>query len=299
MPDQDLLAAEFEARRVHLRAVAYRMLGSVADADDAVQEAWLRLIRTDASGVDNLGGWLTTVVGRICLDMLRSRSRHPEQSLDAHVPDPVVTRIDQPDPEGEAVLADAVGVALMVVLERLSPAERFALVLHDMFAVPYAEIAPALSRSVPATKQLASRARATMRSVPASTEAELYTLSPADRARQRRMVQAFLSASRSGDFTALVTLLHPDVILRADAGPGVSSVLIGASDVSSRIAQYIQFAGSAREVLVNGHPGLVVAPAGHPVAVIAFHPHGDLITEIDILADAHRLQRLDLSTLQL
>ncbi|MDT7574015.1 MAG: hypothetical protein QOH17_348 [Pseudonocardiales bacterium] len=295
MTGPDLLAAEFEAHRVQLRSVAYRMLGSLADADDAVQEAWLRLARADTAGVDNLGGWLTTVVGRICLDMLRSRRRHPEQSLDAHVPDPIVTRIDQPDPEGEAVMADAVGLALMVVLERLSPPERLALVLHDTFAVPYAEIAPMLGRSVAATKQLASRARSRVRSGPTSDDSGSTELGPDDRAQRRQVVQSFLGAARSGDFAALVSLLHPDVILRADAGPAAANVLVGAQVVTARVAQYTQFAGSAREVLVNGSPGIVVAPDGRPIAVIAFHLRGGRIIEIDILADAERLRHLDLS----
>jgi RNA polymerase sigma-70 factor (ECF subfamily) len=206
-----------------------------------------------------------------------------------------VTRIDQPDPEGEAVMADAVGLALMVVLERLSPPERLALVLHDTFAVPYAEIAPMLGRSVAATKQLASRARSRVRSGPTSDDSGSTELGPDDRAQRRQVVQSFLGAARSGDFAALVSLLHPDVILRADAGPAAANVLVGAQVVTARVAQYTQFAGSAREVLVNGSPGIVVAPDGRPIAVIAFHLRGGRIIEIDILADAERLRHLDLS----
>src|SRR5919198_1193351 len=229
MDDDEFLAGRFEEHRAHLRKVAYRMLGSVSEADDAVQEAWLRLSRSDTSDVENLGGWLTTVVGRVCLDMLRRRTSRREDPLEAHLPDPIVSHADGIDPEHEALLADAVGLALLVVLESLGPAERLAFVLHDMFAVPFEEIAPIVGRSPAAARQLASRARRRVRGAAAVPEAHLT--------RQREVVDAFLAAARGGDFDALLAVLDPDVVLRADRGavpPGASRVVRGARAVATQ-----------------------------------------------------------------
>jgi RNA polymerase sigma-70 factor (ECF subfamily) len=288
MDSSDWLAKRFEEHRGELRAVAYRMLGSLSEADDAVQEAWLRLSRADTSEVQNLGAWLTTVVGRVCLNMLRARTTRRENPLGAHVPDPVVSRAGDTDPEQQALLADSVGLALLVVLEMLPPAERLAFVLHDMFAVPFDDIAPILDRSPAAVRQLASRARRRVQGA----------APPADRdpARQRQVVDAFFAAARGGDFEALVAVLDPDVVLRADGGAlaGASAVLHGASAVAS---QAVMFAGPSRlawPVLVNGGPGVVVTMRGRPVCVMAFTVTGGKITAIDALADPDRLRRLDL-----
>jgi len=296
MDERDLLVERFEGHRTRLKAVAYRMLGSPSEADDAVQEAWLRLGRSDAGGVENLGGWLTTVVSRVCLDMLRSRTSRGEKSLEeplgetlgARVPDPIVGRADGGDPEHEALLADSVGLALLVVLETLSPAERLAFVLHDMFAVPFDEIAPVVGRSPTAARQLASRARRRVRGAATAPDADL--------GRQREVVDAFLAASRGGDFEALLAVLDPEVVLRADYGAGgASKVVRGARAVAAQALTFSRFAPFAQPALVNGAAGVVTAPGGEPLAVMGFTVARGKIVEIDILADPERLRRLDLS----
>jgi RNA polymerase sigma factor (sigma-70 family) len=290
MAQDDWLADRFEEHRSHLRAVAYRMLGSVNDADDAVQEAWIRLSRSDSSAVENLGGWLTTVVARVALDMLRSRtSRHEEpvgEMSAAHSHNGIVGA----EPEQAAELADSLGPAMQVVLETLSPAERIAFVLHDMFAVPFDEIAPIVGRSPAATRQLASRARRRVQGVEA--------VAPHDRNRARRIVEAFLAASRNGDFGALLALLDPDVVLSADA----DAVLVGASDrVRGADAVAQTFSGRARAAhlaLIDGQPGAVWAPAGKPRVVFRFSFDDDKITAIEMLANSARLDELDLVLLE-
>ena len=288
MNEPQLLADRFEANRPRLRAVAYRMLGSVSEADDAVQEAWLRLNRSDASAVQNLEGWLTTVLARVCLDVLRMRRTRGEEPLGPHVPEPIVDREDGTHPEHEALLSDAVGLALLVVLETLAPAERLAFVLHDMFAVPFEEIAPIVDRSPAAARQLASRARRRVRgSVPEPER---------DRARQRELVDAFLAAARDGDFDRLVAILHPDAVLRADRGPaGVE--IHGAEQVAARVLSFARLAGWARPALVNGTAGFVVAPEGRLFAVAGFTVAEGQIVEIDLLADPERLRDLELDML--
>ncbi|MFJ2767903.1 sigma-70 family RNA polymerase sigma factor [Streptomyces sp. NPDC087300] len=286
------LAARFEEHRPRLNAVAYRMLGSLAESEDAVQEAWLRLSRSDSGEVANLGGWLTTVVGRICLDLLRSRQSRREDSLDVsmdtHVPDPVVGRMGAvADPEQEVLLADSVGLALLVVLETLAPAERLAFVLHDMFAVPFDEIAPVVERSAAATRQLASRAR---RRVQGSAPAP-----DADLAKQREVVEAWMAATRAGDFEALLELLDPDVVLRADSGElasGLSKLVRGAATVAGQAAMFARFAPVSRMVLVNGVPGLVAVPDGEPFSLASFTVVDGRIVEINIIADRARLAEL-------
>jgi RNA polymerase sigma factor (sigma-70 family) len=290
MDEHDLLAERFEEHRPHLRAVAYRMLGSVSEADDAVQEAWLRLGRTDSDEIENLGGWLTTVVARVCLNMLRSRRTRREEPLDVHVPDPVVSRADGVDPEQEALLADSVGLAMLVVLETLSPAERLAFVLHDMFAVPFEEIAPMVGRSPAAARQLASRGRRRVRGAAPAPDA--------DPVRQRRVVDAFFAAARKGDFDALVALLDPDVVLRSDGGaarPSASLVIHGARAVAERAFTYARLSPFVRPALVNGAAGVVVAPRGRPFSVMGFTVRNDKIVEIDALSDPTRLRELDLA----
>jgi RNA polymerase sigma-70 factor, ECF subfamily len=287
MDDHDRLAERFEAHRGHLRAVAYRMLGSLAEADDAVQEAWLHLSRSGVGGVENLGGWLRTVVARVCLDKLRSRRSRPEEPRGVHLPDPIVDRQDGVDPEHRALLADSVGLALLVVLDTLRPAERVAFVLHDLFAVPFVEIAPLLGRSEAAARQLASRARRRVRGAPAPD---------ADPGRQRRVVDAFLAAARDGDFDALVAVLDPDVVLRAEQA-GASWEVRGAPAVASSALRFAWLAGHARPVLVNGAAGLVAAPEGRPYSVLGFTVRDGRIAEIDILADPRRLRRLGLAVL--
>jgi RNA polymerase sigma-70 factor, ECF subfamily len=276
-----------------LRAVAYRMLGSLSEADDAVQESWLRLSRSDPSRVANLGGWLTTVVARVCLDMLRSRKSRREEPLDVHVPDPIVSRADAIDPAHEALLADSVGLALLVVLETLSPAERLAFVLHDMFAVPFDEIAPIVGRSPSAARQLASRAR---RRVQGAT-----SVPDADPASQREVVDAFLAAARGGDFDALLAVLDPDVVVRADRGAvpaGASREFLGARAVAEQALIFSRLAHSARAALVNGAAGIVSwLPNGQPFSVMGFTVRRGRIVEIDILADPTRLRQLDLTVL--
>ena len=289
MDDYDWLAARFEENRRRLRGVAYRMLSSLDEAEDAVQEAWLRLGRSDTSGVQNLGGWLTTVVARVCLDMLRTRKSRREEPLGAHPPDPIASREEGIDPEYEALLADSVGLALLVVLETLAPAERVAFVLHDMFDVPFEEIAPIVGRSPGAARQLASRAR---RRVQGAARA-----SDADRTRQREVVDAFLAASRGGDFNALLAVLDPDVVLRADHAAvqvGASKEVRGAAAVA---ATFSRRARAARPALVNGAVGLVWAPGGRPRVVFGFTITRGKIVEIDLIADPDRLRQLDLAIL--
>jgi RNA polymerase sigma factor (sigma-70 family) len=283
--DHDWLAERFEAHRPHLRAVAYRMLGSAAEADDAVQDTWLRASRAGADEVDNLGGWLTTVVGRVCLDMLRSRRSRREEPLDARLAH------GGPDPEGEAVLADAVGPALLVVLDTLGPAERLAFVLHDLFAVPFAEVAEILGRSEAAARQLASRARRRVQGAEAPA---------GDRARQRRVVEAFLAASREGDFAALLGLLDPGVVARADAVAAVTGaprVVRGAAAVAGQALAFARRARFAQPALVDGAVGLVVAQPGRRPLVLGFTIRRGRIAAIDILADPERLAELDLALL--
>jgi RNA polymerase sigma factor (sigma-70 family) len=290
MQTQEQQAQQFEQHRDHLRGVAYRMLGSVAEADDAVQEAWLRLARSDTSEVLNLRGWLTTVVSRICLDMLRSRRSRREESLDVHVPDPVVTRLDA-DPAAAAERADEVTLALLVVLDALNPRERMAFVLHDMFGVPFGEIGEFVGSTPANATQLASRARRRVRATPPPV---------ADLATQRRVLDAFTSAAQLGDFDALLQVLDPDVTLRADAGPGGRSVFIrGAAEVASQATSFRRSGHelSQVQVLVNGALGLIGMRDGHPVSVFAPVIRDGRIVEINILADLDRLARLDLADL--
>jgi RNA polymerase sigma factor (sigma-70 family) len=287
METQDWLASRFEEHRAHLRAVAYRMLGSLAEADDAVQESWLRLSRTGAGGIANLGGWLTTVVGRVCLDMLRSRSARREEPAGPHLPDPVVAA----DPEDQAVLADSVGLALLVVLDTLDPAERLAFVLHDMFGLPFDEIARIVGRSPAATRQLASRARRRVQGAPTTPDADL--------ARQRAVVDAFFAAARDGDFDALVAVLDPDVVLRADGSAipaGTARLVRGAEAVAGQALRFRRAGagGVARPVVVNGAAGVLVTRDGRPQVLFAFTVTTDHIAAIDILLDPDRLARLSL-----
>jgi RNA polymerase sigma factor (sigma-70 family) len=287
------LAERFEQNRTRLRAVAYRMLGSLSEADDAVQETWLRLSRSDISGVENLRGWLTTVVARVCLDMLRSRKSRGEAPLDAHVPEPIVSREDRFDPEHQALLADSVGLALLVVLETLAPAERLAFVLHDMFAVSFGEIAAIVGRSPTAARQLASRAR---RRVQGSA-----TVPDADVTRQREVVDAFLAAARGGDFDALLAVLDPDVLVRTDRGavpPGAWKEVRGARAVAEQALTFSKLVPFAQPVLVNGAAGIVGwLPDGRPFSVMGFTIRRGKIVEIDVLADSARLRHLDLAVL--
>ncbi len=290
MDEHEWLARRFEENRTHLRAVAYRMLGSLTEADDAVQEAWLRLSRSDTSGVENLVGWLTTVVARVSLDMLRSRKSRREEPLGTHLPDPSMSREDGTDPEHQAVLADSVGLALLVVLETLAPAERVAFVLHDMFDLPFDQIAPIVGRSPSAARQLASRARRRVQGAAAVPEPDLT--------RQRRVVDAFLAASRRGDFAALLAVLDPHVVLRADRTAmraGASEMVRGAAAVAGT------FAGRARDaqpVLVNGAVGLVWAPGGRPRVVFGFTIARGKVVEIEMVADRERLKQIGLVALK-
>ena len=299
MDDDEAPAERFEENRLHLRAVAYRMLGSPSEADDAGQEAWLRLNRSATGGVENLRGWLTTVVARVCLDMLRSRKSRREEPLDARVPEPIVSREDGIDPEHEALLADAVGLALLVVLETLAPAERVAFVLHDMFDLPFDDIAPIVGRSPTAARQLASRARRRVQGA--------AMVPDADRTRQREVVDAFLAASRGGDFDALLALLDPDVVLRADSAavlasasrqekgaPKLAPEVRGAAAVADTFSGRARFAQPA---LVNGAAGAVFAPGGQPRAVIAFTITRGKVVAIDLVADPERVSQLDLAIL--
>ena len=289
MDEHEWLAARFETHRTRLRAVAYRMLGSLSEADDAVQEAWLHLSRSERSGVENLGGWLTTVVTRICLDMLRSRNSRREEPLEASVPEPITSREGGINPEQEALLTDSVGLALLVVLDTLNPAERLAFVLHDIFAMPFDEIAPIVERSPTAARQLASRARRRVRGA--------ATVKGADLTYQREVVDAFLAASRGGNFDALLALLDPDVVFRHDR----TAVPAGASrEVRGALAVARQFSGraqGARLALVNGAVGVVVAPRGRLTLVLALTITDGRIVGIDAVADPVRLADLDLSVL--
>jgi RNA polymerase sigma factor (sigma-70 family) len=290
--DEGLLAERFQTHHPRLRAVAYQMLGSLSEADDAVQDAWLRVSRAGTGGVDNLGGWLTTVVARVCLDMLRSRAARREEPLGVHLPDPVISQPDVLDPEQEALLAEGVGLALLVVLDTLAPAERLAFVLHDTFAVPFEEIAAILGRSPAATRQLASRARRRVRAAPARPDADL--------AGQQRAVDAFLAAARNGDLEALVASLDPDVVARADWGKvpvRVPTVLRGARAVAEQALAFAQRAPYGRPALVNGAAGVVVAAGARLIAVMGFTVTDGKITEIDILADPERLRHVDLTAL--
>ena len=289
MGKRDDLADGFEANRPHLRAVAYRMLGSVNDADDAVQEAWLRLNRSDTSAVENLGGWLTTVVARVSLDMLRSRTARREQPVGTHLPQPIVSREDDVDPEQEALRADSVSLALLVVLETLNPAERLAFVLHDMFDVSFEEIAPIVGRSPTAARQLASRARRRVRGAAPAPNA--------DRVRQRQVVDAFLAAARGGDFDALLAVLDPEVVLRVDRGTLASREVRGAAAVVEQARTFARLVRFARPARVNGAAGFVVASPTGPLAVAGFAVADGRIVEIDLLADPVRLRELDLSAL--
>jgi RNA polymerase sigma-70 factor (ECF subfamily) len=285
MNEYDWLTERFEAHRGHLRAVAYRMLGSLSEADDAVQEAWLKLSRADTSGVTNLGGWLTTVVGRVCLDMLRSRKARGEQPLGVHVPEPIISSADGLDPEQEAVLADSVGLALLVVLEHLAPAERLAFVLHDTFAVPFEEIGPILGRSPAAAKQLASRARRRVRGAEPTSDGDL--------ASQRAVVEAFLTAARGGDLEGLLAVLDPDVVARPDTGGEVR----GANALASNAVTYARFASAGKVALINGVPGAVAFDGERLRSVLAFTIRGGKVTALDILLDPDRLARLDITPL--
>jgi RNA polymerase sigma factor (sigma-70 family) len=293
MDEHDLLAERFEEHRARLRAVAYRMIGSPGEAEEAVQEAWLRLSRSGAGGIENLGGWLTTVVARVCLDALRSRRSRREELMGeprvgVRVPDPIVGREDRTDPEHEALLDDSVGPALLVVLETLTPAERLAFVLHDVFGVPFGEIAPIVGRTPAAARQLASRARRRVRGE--------NTVPDADPARQREVVDAFLTASREGDFGALLAVLDPEVVLRIDGGAARASLsreARGARAVAEQTLTFSRLSPFVRPALVNGAAGVVVAPRGRPFAIMGFTIRQGKIVEIDVLADPARLRRLD------
>ncbi|HEY3453147.1 MAG TPA: sigma-70 family RNA polymerase sigma factor [Bryobacteraceae bacterium] len=288
MTGRDWLTERFEKKRRHLRAVAYRMLGSLSEADDAVQEAWLKLSRSETSAIENLDGWLTTVIGRVCLDVLRSRKSRREESLEAHVPDLIVSREDGMDPEQEALVADSIGIALFVVLETLAPAERLAFVLHDMFAVPFEEIASIVGCSSSAARQLASRARRRVRGTAAIPDVDLK--------QQRRVVDAFFAAVRDGNFDALIAVLDPDVVVRSDHGTvreirGARVAAEGAF-MFSHLAQWVQ------PVLVNGAAGIVSRLSnGNIFAVMCFTVKGDTIAKIDVIRNPDRLHRLDLANL--
>jgi RNA polymerase sigma-70 factor (ECF subfamily) len=291
MDNQDWLAQQFEQHRSHLRAVAYRMLGSLSEADDAVQDAWLRLSRADAGQIENLGGWLTTVVARVSLNMLRSRRTRREQPLEVHLPDPVIDPADGTDPEHEALLSDSVGLALLIVLDTLSPPERIAFVLHDMFSVPFEEIAGILERSPAATRQLASRARRRVRGAAPAPDPDLNA--------QWEVVDAFLAASRDGDFDRLVAVLDPDIVLRADGGAvaALSAHVRGAEAVAGRAQMFSRLDLTMRRVLINGAAGMVVFQDGRPFSVAALTIRDGRILEMNFLADPERLARLDLSML--
>jgi RNA polymerase sigma factor (sigma-70 family) len=292
MDEHEFLAQQFEEHRTRLRAVAYRMLGSLSEADDAVQETWLRLNRIDSDEVENLGGWLTTVVARVSLNILRSRRSRPEEPLDARMPEPIVDRADGTDPEHEALLADSVGLALLVVLGTLKPAERLAFVLHDMFAVPFDEIAPIVDRSPEAARQLASRARRRVQGEKAIPDADLDT--------QREVVDAFLAAARDGDFEGLLEVLDPDVVLRADRGAvaiGSARVVHGAANVARQASAFSRLDIDVRPALVNGAVGTVTVRDGRPFAIAGFTIRNRRIVEMDVLADPERLSQLDLTIL--
>jgi RNA polymerase sigma factor (sigma-70 family) len=287
----DRQTSEFEQHRAHLQAVAYRMLGSLTEAEDAVQESWLRLNRSETSQVENMRGWLTTVVARVCLDMLRARRARPEDSYGDGLPEPIVTLPEESGPEDEALLADSVGLALLVVLDTLSPAERLAFVLHDMFGMPFEEISPIVERTPAATRQLASRARRRVRGAVPAEEPDVR--------RQRRIVDAFLAAARGGDFEALVAVLDPDVVFRADRGRlagDVPPVVTGAAAVAEQIlARAPRFARFVRPAVVNGAAGLIAVPRDRPIAVLGFTIFHDRIVEIDLVADPDKLNSLTIA----
>jgi RNA polymerase sigma-70 factor (ECF subfamily) len=292
--ERDFLARRFEEHRTHLKAVAYQMLGSLAEADDAVQEAWLRLARSDAAGIGNLGGWLTTVVGRVCLDMLRTRRMRGEAPLEPRLPDPLVSE-GTANPEQRALVADAVGMALLVVLDSLSPPERLAFVLHDLFGMPFEEIAPIVDRTPVAVRKLASRARHRVRGA--------APVPDPDPLAQRRVVDAFLAAARGGDLDALLAILAPDVVLRADSGRTLASgmrVLRGAGAVAGQAPTFQRMAtlSTARPALVNGAAGLVNTIGGELISIMSFTVAGDRIVAIDILSDPERLARIGLAGLE-
>jgi RNA polymerase sigma factor (sigma-70 family) len=293
MTESDWLAEGFEKNRSRLRAVAYRMLGSLAEADDAVQEAWLHASRSDASAADSLGAWLTTIVARVCLNVLRSRRTRREEPMGVHVPDPIISRGDGTSPEDEALLADAVGLALQVVLETLTPAERLAFVLHDMFDLPFDEIAPMVGRSPATARKLASRARRRVRGADVQAPDR-------DIGRQREVVDAFFAAARRGDLNALIAVLDPDVVVRFDGGtarPDASVVVHGAAAVAAQAVMVTQPSALVRPALVNGAAGAVVTLDGRPVAVVGFTVSRGKIVEIDAMADPERLLRLDSAVL--
>ena len=286
MEEMEFLSEEFERHRPHLRAVAYRMLGSVSEADDAVQDAWLRVSRADPGGVDNMGGWLTTIVARVCLNLLRSRRQRREEPYNVYVPDPIISPEGSPGPEQQALLADSVGLALLVVLDQLTPAERLAFVLHDLFEMPFAEIGPMLDRTPAAARQLASRARRRVRGAPEPDP---------DLTRQRAVVDAFFAAANRGDLEALVAVLHPDVVLRSDGGvarPQLTMALHGPEAVAQQAFASTRMGPFVHRVLVNGAAGVVVAPHGRPQFVMAFTVTGGRIAAIDVLSDPDRLGQL-------
>jgi RNA polymerase sigma-70 factor, ECF subfamily len=288
MNERDYLAERFEEHRTHLRAVAYRMLGSLSEVDDAVQEAWLRLSRAEAAGIENLGGWLTTVVARVCLDMLRSRQSRREEPLTPDAPEPVATGTRGSSPEQEALLADSVGLALLVVLDRLTPAERLAFVLHDMFAVPFEEVGPIVGRSAEAARQLASRARRRVRGA---------TAPDPDLSRQREVVDAFLAALRGGDFEGLLAILDPDLVVRTDLTPsGALAEVRGAAVWAKQAVAFGHMARVVRTALVNGGIGLVMATRGRLSRALTFKIANGKITEIEVIGDSARLGDLDVST---
>jgi RNA polymerase sigma-70 factor (ECF subfamily) len=286
MTSQDWLAERFEEQRTHLRAVAYRMLGSLAEADDAVQEAWLRLARSDAAAIDNLAAWLTTVVARVSLNVLRSRREEP---FGPSVPEPIIDRADGTDPEHEALLADSVGLALLVVLETLTPPERLAFVLHDMFGVPFDEIAPIIDRTPETTRQLASRGRRRVQAREIVPDVGLEG--------QREVVEAFLAAAREGDFEGLIAVLDPDVVLNADEGGGASIEVRGAREVASRAIMFSHVGLTVQVALVNGTVGVVATRDGEPFSIMGLNVRGGKIVEMDILRDPERLARVDLTVL--
>jgi len=291
MDERDWLADRFEEHRPRLRAVAYRMLGSTGEADDAVQEAWIRLSRSDAGEIDNLEAWLVTVVGRVALNMLRSRKRRGEESLDVHVPDPIIDSTDGSNPEHEALLADSVGLALLIVLETLTPAERLAFVLHDMFGVPFEDISPIVERSPDATRQLASRARRRVRGAAPPPDPDLNT--------QWEVVEAFIAAARGGDFDRLVAVLDPDVVLRADGGrlTALSQRIQGAETVASQALMWARVDLTMQRALVNGAAGMVTFLHGQPFSIAAITVRNGKVSEINFLSDPDRIAELDLSVL--
>src|SRR5438067_1866320 len=293
MDERDSLAKPFEESRTYLRAVAYRMLGSLSEADDAVQEAWLRLSRSDTSEVENLKAWLTTVVARVCLDMLRSRKARPEEPVGAHVPESTVSPEGPLDPENEALLADSVGLALLVVLDRLNPAERLAFVLHDMFAVPFEEIAAIVGRSPTAARQLASRARRRVQGAPTVSESDLTS--------QREVVDTFLAALRGGDFDVLLTVLDPDLVVQADqaaVAPGAPREIRGARNWAKGAVNFARGARFTRPALVNGAVGVVLAPRGRLFRVLRFTFANGKIAGIEVVGDPERIRQLDIAVLE-